>query len=90
MSTRPDSAAVTCGTEYWPRDSRSDSLPACMPLARAGQVLAVTDNLIAEAAADRARLRIGHGRPGMGRHAREFQRVQSGPGPLQARAGRQR
>jgi DNA-binding transcriptional LysR family regulator len=43
-------------------------------LAQARQVLAVADNLIAEATTGHTRLRIGHAWSAMGRHTREFQR----------------
>jgi DNA-binding transcriptional LysR family regulator len=43
-------------------------------LAQARQVLAATDNLVAEATTGHTRLRIGHPWAAMGRHTREFQR----------------
>jgi DNA-binding transcriptional LysR family regulator len=42
-------------------------------LAQARQVLAVADNLVAEATTGHTRLRIGHAWSAMGRHTREFQ-----------------
>jgi DNA-binding transcriptional LysR family regulator len=43
-------------------------------LTQARQLLAAADNLVAEAAAGHATLRIGHAWAAMGRHTREFQR----------------
>lgn len=43
-------------------------------LAAARQVLALTDNMVAEAASGHSRLRIGHVWSAMGRHTRVFQR----------------
>jgi len=43
-------------------------------LAQARQVLAVADNLVAEATTGHTRLRIGHAWSAMGRYTREFQR----------------
>jgi DNA-binding transcriptional LysR family regulator len=42
-------------------------------LVQARQVLALADNMIAEAASGHSRLRIGHAWSAMGRHTREFQ-----------------
>src|SRR5215469_10917557 len=43
-------------------------------LVQARQVLALADNMIAEAASGHSRLRIGHAWSAMGRHTLEFQR----------------